>query len=246
MTLSLGKPQGQRVPRGPFDGWPLQLQGTGFGLLIPGACDGPVPSGPGVVRGRVDWSGHSQWRLRCAWLHLAGPGQSASLVPCLPFWADIGPFPLLSQEGEGGGCGLCHSAHLEARDSKGQKAGCVFLPALRRQDRGKKRGRPVPAASFMLAAWHYLRCQTSPLRFRGKCHLVEEGPRGFSHNASDPNYTPSPHRLRKQPSRGFCPCIIHEAGAGNCKHGFSFPGRIFVSSHGCFRWQRRVCGMGRL
>lgn len=71
-------------------------------------------------------------------LHLTGPGPVHCSSALSPFLDGYGISPLRSQEGGEGDCGLCHSCHLKARASKGQKPRFLFLPALRRQDCGKE------------------------------------------------------------------------------------------------------------
>lgn len=160
------------------------------------------------------------------------PGQSAFLVPHLPFW--IQHLSLLSARK--GSRWLWPVAQRPPRGEglRGTEAG-------ERVPSSPKETRRVPSASFMLAAGRYLRRQTFPLRFRGECHLVEEGPQFqqvFSQDAGDPSYMPSPLGLASSLPGGL-PMY-------NSRRRKLQARRIFVSRPSCFRLQRHVRGTGRL
>lgn len=130
----------------------LQLQSTGNRLPHSRASIGTVLSGPGLgLEPSGPGAAISQRRLRRGLLDPSSPYRpwaSPLLLFPVSFLDGYGISPLPSQEGGEGDCGLCHSCHLKARASKGQKPRFSFLPALRRQDCGKEGKRRSPQHPF--------------------------------------------------------------------------------------------------
>lgn len=165
--------------------------------------------------------------LPTAWLDPAEPcwglgcgedGPVCFCSPCLPFWIGIALSLLPSQEG-----GECHSCHCEARASKA----LVPVPSSPKETRLAKRERVAPPPISLSAGTLKLFEASNIPSLVSRQMPLGWGGAPFSASVlvecQRPKLYAFPSWLKKQPSRGFCPCIIQEATKLETANSVGFP-----------------------